>query len=525
MIVVTLKPTAKPLFVPALAVGVAFAVVVTLWLEVASSETAPEEVSAPLVVTAARVVAMSVVTAIAAALVCGPAAVAAPIAASVAGFSAAPGAVEIAVVVIVLFAVAWTSMLADCVTVAASSISASVVIVMTGIATVVPIGAAATTPLAIVATVVFVIASTRTAPPAAIDALSDTRLRAVLLIDGWATATSAAAIATAFAVTVALIVEIARAVTKPDAVIVELPLIATSAVTPATSTASGIGGIGNGSAGFVTFEKSVACASSVTFAPTMFALAMFSVALTVGAMPVSGVPSVPSCALALSVTLPAVSVVPGVSVIVSALRERAAPRLTRRVIVIVSLPPPPLIVSEPVIEPNDWLSNVPLALRMRMPAPPISSDDRVVAGGAVDRDVRRRAGGVDRLEAGVRDEDAVEDDRAGVGARGGRDERLVIAFQEEAVVAAVAAVERDGDGDRAEKGERVVEVGCAGDVHAADQLQGARGGDAVDREDEIRPDDTERDLMRRGVGEVDDPGACAEILRWWSARHPRISIG
>ena len=369
VIVVTFRPTAKPLFVPALAVGVAFAVVVTAWLEVASSETAPDEVRVPLVVTAARVVAISVVMAIAAALVCGPAAVAAPIAASVAGFSAAPGAVETAVVVIVLFAVAWTSMLADCVTRAALSISASVVIVTTGIAVVVPTGVAATTPLASDVTVVFVIASIRTAPPALTVALSDRRLRAVLAIEGWATATSAAAIATALAVTVALTVAIARAVNEPDAVIVEVPVIATSAVTPATSVASGM----NAST-FVTFEMSVACASSVTFAPVMFAPATFSVALTVGATVVSGVPRVPSCALAFSVMLPALSVVPGDSATLSAFATSVAPPRSMSVRnVIESVPPPPLIVSEPVIEPNDWLSNVLLALRIWMPAPPIST--------------------------------------------------------------------------------------------------------------------------------------------------------
>ena len=169
--------------------------------------------------------------------------------------------------------------------------------------------------------------------------------------------------------TVELTVDTARAVNDPDAVIVDAPLTATSATTVALSVT--IGMIGSG---FVTLEISVALASSVTFAPAMLALLTLSVALTVGAMPVSGIASVPSDTFAFSRMSAAVSVMPGLSAMLSAFTVRfAVPRLMLLAKVTESLPPPPLIVNKPVIEPNDWLSNVPFALRTRIPAPPSST--------------------------------------------------------------------------------------------------------------------------------------------------------
>src|SRR5260370_36663290 len=78
LIVVMFVATAKPLLVPALTVGVPSAVVVTLWFELASSETGPVDVSAPDVVTYALVLTITVVAAMAAAAVWGPAAGAVP---------------------------------------------------------------------------------------------------------------------------------------------------------------------------------------------------------------------------------------------------------------------------------------------------------------------------------------------------------------------------------------------------------------------------------------------------------------
>ncbi len=97
----------------------------------------------------------------------------------------------------------------------------------------------------------------------------------------------------------------------------------------------------------MTLEISVALACSVMSCPTMFALLTSSEALTIAMGFVSGVPSVPTVAVALSTMSPAVSVTPELKEIVSALTVRLAPpRLTLPMNCTASTPPPPLIVSE-----------------------------------------------------------------------------------------------------------------------------------------------------------------------------------
>ena len=90
-------------------------------------------------------------------------------------------------VVMRLVAEALTSISEEFVTEALSSMKASVVAMMTGVAAAVPV-VPSDVAFAVVATAVFVAASMVTEPAALIVALSDTALRAVVTMNGAATA-------------------------------------------------------------------------------------------------------------------------------------------------------------------------------------------------------------------------------------------------------------------------------------------------------------------------------------------------
>ena len=351
---VRLTATAKPLL-SALTVGVAFAMVLTLKLEVASSETAPVEVSAPDVSTNARVLLFRVVAAMAAASVWGPAAVASASVANVSGLNVAPAGVEFAVVVIVPVAVACTSMAVDWVTAPAPSMNASVVTLITGIAVVVPTAVTAVMPSAVAATLALVVASTVTTPPALTDVLPERWLRAVLLMTGAAIAispTPGKAPLTALASTVEFTLDVASARNRPDAVIVDVPVTATSADTFASRLTSGMLG-----RKLVTLDTSVVFAVRVMLFPTSVAPLTSTSAATSASGRVSGVAMLPSVATALSVMSPAVIVTPGSTTIFSALTVSGLPlRFRSPEMVTSSLPLWPLTIRS-AFSVSAWISS------------------------------------------------------------------------------------------------------------------------------------------------------------------------
>ena len=225
----------------------------------------------------------------AAASVCGPAAVAMPSAARVGGFRTAPAGVEFAVAVIVPVAAAVTSICDDWLTDAAFWMDASVVALIVGAATVVPVVATAATPSAVATTIVSVAASSVTVPVALTVVLFRRRLRAIVLMTGSAVPFSTApAPGTALASTVELTFDVALAVKAPAAVMVEFPVTTTSADTLASSAAAGMG------ATLVTLETSVALAFSVMSSPVRVAPLTLTAAITFASGSVSGVTSVPT---------------------------------------------------------------------------------------------------------------------------------------------------------------------------------------------------------------------------------------
>ncbi len=227
------------------------------------------------------------------------------------------------------------------------------------------------------------------------------------------------------------------------------------------------------------------------------------------------------------VTSPVVVIdAPAATSIRSALTERlAAPSEIAPVNVTVSYPPPPVIVSDAGGAIRRRLEGA--AAHDDVAAPARGDSDRVVASRAGDR---HDCAGTerDRLEAGVIEPRAVDDQRSGMRVGRSRDDRVPLAIDNEAVEAAVAAVHPAREHAVRLNHEGVLVVRCAAEPLDVRERELADGACAriCDRPHGVGRRTADRVVALAGVKDdrhdVDDGGVEVERVVAVAARkgHP-----